>query len=173
MNMTTKKARTKKMKDKIHLPSLPPQLLLYLVDPLIIGRPPKDQYYLGIADAVAKRSTCMVRQYGAVIVKDDEIISTGYNGSPRGLPNCIDENLCPRSAFNPSLVQGKEYDRCVSVHAEMNAIISSRRADMAESTLYLSCFDYQLREQVYGFPCDMCTRLMLNAGIRRLVIWEL
>ena len=124
-------------------------------------RPTKTEYYLGIAEAVAKRSTCLRRQYGAVIVKDDEIISTGYNGAPRGEINCCDCGICERARQN--VPHGERYELCRSVHAEANAIISARRADMMGATLYLVGLEDGKR--IDAQPCDMCRRLINNAGL--------
>ena len=99
----------------------------------------KDEYYLSIAAAVARRSTCLRRQYGAVIIKNDEIISTGYNGAARGEPNCCDTGECWREANN--IPHGEQYEKCVAVHAEQNAIISAARHEMLGSVLYLAGFD--------------------------------
>lgn len=96
----------------------------------------KDEYYLSIAAAVARRSTCLRRQYGAVIIKNDEIISTGYNGAARGEPNCCDTGECWREANN--IPHGEQYEKCVAVHAEQNAIISAARHEMLGSVLYLA-----------------------------------
>ena len=96
-------------------------------------RPDKHTYYLNIAKAVSKRSTCLRRQYGAIIVKNDEIIATGYNGSARGEPNCCDEGVCWREAHN--IPHGEQYEKCVAVHAEQNAIISAARRDMIGATM--------------------------------------
>lgn len=125
----------------------------------------KDRYYLDIASAVSKRSTCLRRQYGAVIVKNDEIISTGYNGAPRGEKNCCDTGKCWREENN--VPHGEKYESCKSVHAEMNAIISASRRDMIGSTLYLVgfCDDKKIKAE----PCDICRRLMENAGIHEIV----
>lgn len=125
----------------------------------------KTEYYLGIAEAVAKRSTCLRRQYGAVIVKDDEIISTGYNGSPRGFPNCCDVGHCWREENN--IPHGEQYEACLAVHAEQNAIISASRKDMIGSILYLAGFENGKRlspEEVE--PCKICYKMILNAGIK-------
>ena len=94
----------------------------------------KDEYYIGIAQAVSKRSTCLKRHYGAVIVNKDEIISTGYNGNPRGYFNCIDRGKCDRLLIPHN---SGDYSDCYSVHAEQNAIISAARKDMIDGTLYL------------------------------------
>lgn len=128
----------------------------------------KDKYYLGIAEAVAKRSTCLRRQYGAIIVKNDEIISTGYNGAPRGEENCIDINYCYRESNN--IPHGKEYESCVAVHAEQNAIISASRKDMIGSTLYLAGFENgeKLDSNILS-PCKICMRMIINAGIEKII----
>ena len=131
----------------------------------------KTAYYLGIAEAVAKRSTCLRRQYGAVIVKNDEIISTGYNGAPRGETNCCERGECWRALNN--IPHGEKYEACVSVHAEQNAIISASRSEMIGATLYLVGFEDGRKmppEDVK--PCDICRRLIKNAGILRVITDE-
>ena len=131
-------------------------------------RPDKDHYYLDIAAAVAKRSTCLRRHFGAIIVKADQIISTGYVGAPRGSINCIDLNDCPRE--KAGIPSGERYELCRSVHAEMNAIIHAARTDMLGSTLYLACLTPRTGERVTGVrPCKMCTRMIINAGIEWVV----
>ena len=127
-------------------------------------RPTKNEYYLNIAEAVMARSTCLRRKYGAVIVKDDEIISTGYNGSPRGETNCCDVGECWRQQHN--IPHGQRYELCCSVHAEANAIISASRRDMQGATLYLAS------SAPNAEPCDMCRRLIKNAGIARVITRE-
>lgn len=129
-------------------------------------RPNKDEYYLDIAASVAKRSTCLRRRYGAVIVNNDEIIATGYNGSPRGEENCCDTGECWREAHH--IPHGEQYEKCVSVHAEMNAIISAARKDMVGGTLYLMGFD-DSNPIFHAVPCTICRRLIKNAGIKRVV----
>jgi dCMP deaminase len=126
----------------------------------------KHDYYLGIARAVAKRSTCIRRQYGAVIVKNDEIISTGYNGSPRGEINCCDVGYCWREQNGIS--HGTQYEKCVAVHAEQNAIISAARKDMIGATLYLVGFEND-REIEKSVPCLICERLIKNSGIESVI----
>lgn len=126
----------------------------------------KDEYYLNIAKAVSKRSTCLRRQYGAVIVKDDEIIATGYNGSPRGETNCCDLNFCKREQEGHKHNDG-DYSSCSSVHAEQNAIISASRKDMIGSILYL--YGEQDGEPVTAEPCPICERLIKNAGIQVVI----
>lgn len=126
----------------------------------------KDEYYLNIAKAVSMRGTCLRRNYGAVIVKDDVIVSTGYTGAPRGVSNCCDTGVCERQKLN--IPSGERYELCKSVHAEANAIINASRNDTLDSTLYLAGYDVEKQEWI-DFPesCLMCKRMMLNAGI-----WE-
>ena len=127
----------------------------------------KDTYYLNIAQAVSKRSTCLRRQYGAVIVKNDEIIATGYNGAPRGEPNCCDTRDCKRTGHKHN---DGDYSSCKSVHAEMNAIISAARRDMIGATLYLAGF--QDEKPIDSSPCPVCERMIQNAGIIRVRGWH-
>lgn len=128
----------------------------------------KDNYYLKIAEAVAERSTCIRRKYGAVIVKNDEIISTGYNGSPRGELNCCDTGICKREELH--VPKGERYELCVAVHAEQNAIISASRDRMLGATLYITGIEAQ-GEKGYAnpVPCMICSRLIKNAGIERVI----
>lgn len=126
----------------------------------------KDTYYLRIAAAVSARSTCIRRQYGAVIVKDDVIVSTGYNGSARGANNCCDTGYCWREEHH--IPHGEQYEKCSSVHAEQNAIISADRSKMIGATLYLAGFENGVPLEV-AEPCDICRRMILNAGITRVV----
>ncbi len=130
-------------------------------------RTTKDDYYLGIADSVLNRSTCLRRKYGAIIVKADEILSTGYNGSPRGRKNCSDMGHCTREQLN--IPAGQRYELCRSVHAEQNAIISCSRRDMLGSTLYLVGRDAKTGELIPASPCSLCRRFILNAGIEKIV----
>ena len=134
-----------------------------------MGRIDKENYYLDIAETVAERSTCLRRCYGAIIVKSDEIIATGYNGAPRGRRNCVDLNHCTREAMN--IPSGERYELCRSVHAEANAIISAARRDMVGGTLYLVGRDAQTGELLAdATSCSMCRRLVINAGLERVVI---
>ena len=129
----------------------------------------KHNYYLDIAETVLERGTCMRRNYGSIIVKNDEIISTGYTGSPRGRKNCIDLKYCIREKNN--IPRGTHYELCRSVHSEANAIISASRKDMIGSTLYLvgkNAKDGTLVEDANS--CSMCKRLIINAGIENVVI---
>lgn len=134
-------------------------------------RPTKEEYYLDIAAQVAQRGTCLRRKFGAVIVKDDQIISTGYVGAPRGTENCCDIGNCPREAAQ--IPPGERYELCRSVHAEANAIIHASRLDMLEATLYLACLDAKTGQFIPGTrPCRMCTRLIINAGMARVIVRE-
>ncbi len=129
----------------------------------------KINYYLDIAQTVAERSTCLRRCYGAIIVNNDEIISTGYNGAPRGRKNCIDLGRCIREEMN--IPSGERYELCRSVHAEQNCIISASRRDMMGSTLYLACVSGVTGELMSGTnSCSMCKRAIINAGIREVII---
>lgn len=136
-------------------------------------RPNKHNYYLNIAKAVSERSTCLVRHYGAIIVANDEVIATGYNGAPRGVANCCDAGICQRYA-DPDFkgVHGSGYEKCVSVHAEMNAMLSASRKDLIGSTLYLYGYDTIIRKEFQPEPCPICTRLIKNSGIEKVVTWE-
>ncbi len=129
----------------------------------------KQNYYLDIAETVLERSTCLRRQYGAIIVKNDEIVSTGYNGAPRGRKNCMDLGYCTRDAMG--VPSGERYELCRSVHAEANAIISAARRDTLDSTLYLAGRDAKSGDLLHdATSCSMCRRLVINAGIRTVVI---
>jgi len=135
------------------------------------SRRDKVNYYLDIAESVLERSTCLRRCYGAIIVNNDEIISTGYNGAPRGRINCCDLKRCVREELN--VPSGERYELCRSVHAEANAIISAPRDRMIGATLYLTCRSPQTHEIIGGgTPCSMCRRLIINAGIKTVVVRE-
>ncbi len=128
----------------------------------------KRNYYLDIAQTVLERATCLRRVYGAIIVKNDEIISTGYNGAPRGRKNCVDLGYCTREQLK--VPRGERYELCRSVHAEANAIISAPRRDMIGATLYLAGREGQGGDILAtATPCSMCRRLILNAGIETVV----
>ena len=129
----------------------------------------KNNYYLDLANSALERSTCLRRKWGAVIVKDDEIISSGYNGAPRGRKNCSDLGKCIREEMN--IPRGERYELCRSVHAEQNAIISASRKDMIGSTLYLVGIDAKTNKYVEkSMPCSMCKRFIINSGISKIVI---
>ena len=128
----------------------------------------KNNYYLDMAEAALERSTCLRRKWGAVIVKDDEIISTGYNGAPRGRKNCTDIGTCIREELN--IPRGERYELCRSVHAEQNAIISASRKDMIGATLYEVGIDVKTGKYVENsMPCAMCKRFIINSGIEKMV----
>ena len=129
----------------------------------------KENYYLNIAQTVLERATCLRRVFGAIIVKNDEIISTGYNGAPRGRRNCVDMGLCTREAMQ--VPRGERYELCRSVHAEANAIISAARRDMVGGTLYLVGRNAQTGELLHdATSCAMCRQLVINAGLSKVVI---
>lgn len=129
----------------------------------------KTNYYLDIAQAVSERGTCLRRLFGAVIVKNDTIISTGYAGAPRGRVNCCDIGSCLRQKYN--IPSGERYELCRSVHAEANAIIAASREEMLGATLYLSATDAEGKKLVPGTTCcSMCKRLVINAGISTVVV---
>ena len=133
-----------------------------------MGRVSKENYYLDIAETVIERATCLRRCYGAIIVKNDEIISTGYNGAPRGRKNCVDLGCCTRESMN--VPHGERYELCRSVHAEANAIISAARRDMAGGTLYLAGKDAATGAILYDAQsCAMCRRMIINAGLKNVV----
>ena len=134
-----------------------------------MSRISKENYYLDIAETVLERATCLRRVYGAIIVKNDEIISTGYNGAPRGRQNCSDLGFCFREAMQ--VPRGERYELCRSVHAEANAIISASRRDMVGGDIYLVGRDAHTGELLSdATSCAMCRRLVINAGLKRVII---
>lgn len=126
-------------------------------------RPPKDRYYLNIAQEVAERSTCFRNKGGAIIVREDQIVATGYIGAPRKTKDCLERDNCLRSELN--IPSGQKYELCRSVHAEMNAIINAARAGVSllGGDMYLFCKDRD------SFPCFMCKKMIINAGIKRFI----
>ena len=135
----------------------------------IMDRVSKHNYYLDIAQTVAERSTCLRKMYGAIIVKDDVIVSTGYNGAPRGRKNCCDIKYCMRDKLN--IPRGERYEMCRSVHAEANAIIAAARERMLGATIYIACIEPSDHSVVPGTSsCMMCKRQVINAGISTVVI---
>lgn len=129
----------------------------------------KINYYLDIAQTVATRSTCLRKSFGAIIVKNDTIISTGYNGAPRGRKNCSDICTCIRDQLN--IPRGERYELCRSVHSEANAIIAASRDQMLGSTLYMTCLDSKTGEVVPDTnSCAMCKKMIINAGIDTVII---
>ena len=134
-----------------------------------MSRVQKENYYLDIAQTVAERSTCLRRQYGAIIVQQDEIVATGYNGAPRGRVNCCELGRCVREEL--SIPSGQRYELCRSVHAEANAIISAARRECIGATLYLAGFDAKTGALLPdATSCSMCRRTIINAGIARVVV---
>lgn len=131
-------------------------------------RPPKDQYYLNIAKEVAQRSTCFRRKIGAVIVRDDQIIATGYIGAPRKTKDCLERGVCLRE--QQKIPHGQRYELCRSCHAEMNAIINSARAgvNLLSGDMFVYGMDDRGRE-IDSFPCFMCKKMIINAGLNRVV----
>lgn len=129
----------------------------------------KENYYLDIAQTVAERSTCMRKKYGAIIVKNDVIISTGYNGAPRGRKNCNELQYCMREKL--CIPRGERYELCRSVHAEANAIIAAPRDQMLGATLYMACVDPSNENLVPNTTsCMMCKKQVINAGIAYVVV---
>ena len=129
-----------------------------------MDRPTIDKYYLNIALEVSKRSTCFRKHYGAVLVNNNEILSTGYNNPPRGEPHCT---ICTKQTHGKDL---NAYYSCPSVHAEMNCLISASRNEMLGSTLYLAGFNAQTGEELNNVqPCEVCLKLIKNAGISRII----
>lgn len=132
-----------------------------------LKRPPWDEYFLEIARVVSSRSTCIRRKYGAVIVKDRVIISTGYNGSPRGMTNCSDINVCKRKELN--IPSGERYELCEAVHAEQNAIINGLPDRMKDATIYIVGTEVDETGFADGKPCLLCRRMIRNARIKEII----
>ncbi len=134
-----------------------------------MGRTDKFNYYLDIAETVLDRCTCLRRKYGSVIVKNDEIVSTGYVGAPRGRLNCTDRGVCYRE--EAKIPRGTMYEMCRSVHSESNAIISASRKDMLDATLYMAGIETETGNYIKNAnSCMMCKRLIINAGIKNVII---
>ncbi len=134
-----------------------------------LNRPGKEQYYLNIASQVSQRGTCLRRRYGAVIVKDDQIVSTGYAGAPRGVINCADLGHCERQRLN--IPAGQRYELCRSVHAEMNAVIHASRQQTLGATLYLYGTDMATNQPIINPECcQLCRRVIINAGLDSVVV---
>lgn len=131
-------------------------------------RPQKDQYYLNIAKEVSLRSTCFRRKIGAIIVRDDVIVATGYVGAPRKTKDCFERGNCFRN--NYQIPHGQRYELCRSVHAEQNAIINAARAGV--SLLKGDIFIYgenEKGEKIDSFPCFICKKMIINAGLERAI----
>lgn len=129
----------------------------------------KINYYLDMAEVALERSTCLRRKWGAIVVKNDEIISTGYNGAPRGRKNCMDLKFCLREKMN--IPRGERYEMCRSVHSEANAIISAARKDLLGSTLYMVGVEAESGDYVSNAnSCSMCKRMLINSGIKDMYV---
>ena len=134
-------------------------------------RKDKINYYLDIAKEVAARSTCLRRKYGAVIVNNDEIIATGYNGAPRGRKNCDELGFCYHEKLN--INRGERYELCRSVHAEQNAIISAARKDIIGGTMFITGINVKTNEvEPHSTSCIMCKRVVINSGIKEIIVRE-
>ncbi|MEG6585135.1 deoxycytidylate deaminase [Dendrosporobacter sp. 1207_IL3150] len=132
-------------------------------------RPAWDEYFLEIAEIVSKRSTCLRRRYGAVITKDNIILSTGYNGAPRGESNCCDKGTCRREELH--VPKGERYELCVAVHAEQNAMINADPIEMKGATIYVAGFNDD-GTAASGEPCLLCRRMIRNAMVERVVYYD-
>lgn len=128
----------------------------------------KEDMYLNCAEVFAYRSTCLKRKYGAVIVKDDAVISTGYNGSPRGFENCCDEGECPR--MKRGMHQGEGYGLCRAIHAEANALLNCSRQQTIGADLYLTGINPEDNSIHRARPCPLCARTIIQAGIRNVIL---
>lgn len=132
----------------------------------ISKRPGWDEYFIDIARAVSARATCLRRRYGAVITKNNVIVSTGYNGAPAGMKDCLEAGKCTRKELQ--IPHGERYELCHSVHAEANAIIRASCDELGGATIYISGADDNIRE-CHSEPCMMCKRMILNSRIARVV----
>ncbi len=133
------------------------------------SRVDKHNYYLDIAETVIERGTCLRRNFGAIVVKNDEIVSTGYTGAPRGRANCCNTGVCIRQELN--VPRGERYELCRSVHAEANCIISASRQEMIDATMYLAGKEVKTGELIPdASSCSMCKRLIINSGIKEVII---
>ena len=140
-------------------------------------RPNRNAYYCDIAATIAKRSSCLTKHWGAVIVKNDTIVSTGYNGAPRGVKDCYELNYCPLTEYRlrKHLGRGEGYEHCLSVHAEMNAIIQASKEELENSTLYLCGMEINDFDNVWIYvenpkPCVNCRKAIINAKIKNVII---
>jgi len=129
----------------------------------------KDRYYLNIAKEVAKRSTCFRRSIGAIIVRDDQIISTGYVGAPRKTKDSFQHGFCLRDKLN--IPHGERYELCRSVHAEQNAIINAARAGVSllGGDMFIYGEDYKTKKPINAFPCFICKKMIINCGLKRVI----
>lgn len=167
----TKKQLEERLKVDFNDPSVHDMILKYketVYPDEVVTRRDKTNYYLDIADVVSGRGTCLRRNYGAVIVSNDEVISTGYVGAPRGRENCINIGTCIRQKLQ--IPRGEQYEKCRSVHAEANAIISAERQKMIGADLYLSGKEINGEYVENACCCSMCKRLVINAGIKSVFV---
>jgi len=133
-------------------------------------RPEWDEYFLDMALLVSRRSTCLRRRYGSVIVKDNVIVSTGYNGAARNAINCIDRNICYREQLK--IPSGQRYELCRAVHAEANAIINGNSSEIYGSTIYICGTNVKDNTIANSTPCLMCARMIVNARISKIVFYD-
>jgi dCMP deaminase len=136
----------------------------------MIERPEKEDYYLHIAQVVSRRSTCLKVLIGAIIVKEDQIIATGYVGAPRHTRSSLDHGFCLRQKLN--IPSGSQYELCRSVHAEQNAIINSARAGVSllGGDMYIFGEQRESGETIFAFPCFICKKMIINAGLNRVLV---
>jgi len=129
----------------------------------------RDEYYLGIAREIARRSACFRRSIGAIILRDDQIISAGYAGAPRKTRDCFEHAFCLRDRLN--IPHGQRYELCRSVHAEQNAIINAARAGVSllGGNMYIFGLNPATKEQIYAHPCFICKKMIVNAGLNRVI----
>lgn len=141
-----------------------------MYDQLMIQRPEKEAYYLNIAQVVAKRSTCLKVLIGAIIVKEDQIIATGYVGSPRHTRSSLEHGFCLRQKLR--IPSGTQYELCRSVHAEQNAIINSARAGVSlfGGDMYVFGSERESGATIFAFPCFICKKMIINAGLDRVIV---
>ncbi len=139
-----------------------------MIQPTGNKRISKINTYLNVAEVFAYRSTCIKRKYGAVIVKNDVVISTGYNGSPRGYENCCDIGECPRIKLE--MHQGEGYDICRAIHAEQNALLNCSREQTMGADIYLTSINPEDNTIHPAKPCPLCARFLLQAGIKNVIL---
>lgn len=132
-------------------------------------RKSKDEYYLNIAKEVALRSTCFRRSIGAIIIRDDQIISTGYVGAPRKTKDSFEHGSCLRDKLN--IPHGQRYELCRSIHAEQNAIINAARAGVSllGGDMYIYGSIHKDKKPIKAIPCFICKKMIINAGLNRIV----
>ena len=131
-------------------------------------RPSKDEYYLAIAREVGKRATCFRNKGGAIVVKNDVIVATGYVGAPRKTKDCLERGECLRDKLK--IPHGKNYELCRGVHAEANALLNAARSgtSVLGGDMYIWCTDRE-GNPIDAFPCFICKKMIINAGIERVI----